>query len=253
MSRDENGHVAVETLGTFVPLVLLMISILSLVNIVTVQARIHYALTQTANTLSMYCYSLEVLGMAEAIMELDEQASRFSNEVGEMLDDVNSVIAGISALQNVRSDGVQSGNSAAPSFSLAEQAAGEPMEFLSILLSYGVDSIKNQLFEELARPLVGRYLSNGEISGNEYLKRAGVVNKRTGSRGLDALEFFRFEALWENTGNSAMLDRNGNVKLTVEYEIDYAFGALPLPFGTLKITQTVVTKGWLSGSGEGYQ
>ncbi|MCL2202230.1 MAG: hypothetical protein FWB75_09715, partial [Oscillospiraceae bacterium] len=59
MKKDDRGHIAVETVCAFIPFVLLVVSILSLVNIVVLQARVHYALTQTAKTLSVYCYTLE--------------------------------------------------------------------------------------------------------------------------------------------------------------------------------------------------
>ena len=54
--------------------------------------------------------------------------------------------------------------------------------------------------------------------------------------------------------DSTLLDEDGNVVLTVRYAIDYTFGALPLPFPDhrLEITQTVKTKAWLGGNGEGY-
>ena len=51
MKRDENGYIVVETIGCFVLFVFLMTSILSLINIVTLQARVHYALTFDWQTL----------------------------------------------------------------------------------------------------------------------------------------------------------------------------------------------------------
>ena len=48
MKRDEGGYIVVETITSFLLFVLLNISILSLINIVTVQSRIHYAVTQAA-------------------------------------------------------------------------------------------------------------------------------------------------------------------------------------------------------------
>ena len=71
------------------------------------------------------------------------------------------------------------------------------------------------------------------MSSDEYLSGVRVVN---------------FEL-----SDCLIVDRNGNVKLTAKYEIEYTFGALKLPFGpTLKVTQTAITKAWLGGSGEGY-
>jgi len=135
---------------------------------------------------------------------------------------------------------------------LGEEAAGDPKAALQLLMNFGLNELRNSVFELLARPLVGRYLANDNTTGDEYLQKAGVVNKKTGAEGLNALEFYKFSNL--GLGNSALIDKDGNVKLTVEYEIMYTFGGLPLPFSpTLRITQTAVTKAWLNGSGEGYK
>jgi hypothetical protein len=89
------------------------------------------------------------------------------------------------------------------------------------------------------------------MTGDAYLRSVNVISSQTGARGLDALEFFQYSNL--GLGNSVLIDKDGNVNLTVEYEVEYKFGALPLPFQpTLRITQTAVTKAWLNGSGRGY-
>jgi len=182
---DEKGYIVVETVGTFVPFMLLVISILSLVNIVTLQARVHYALTQAANTLSMYSYVLEAVGAADKLISLDK------DRVG----DADSMIAAI--------------------------------------ISYAANESRNELCESFVRPLVIKYLANGDMSGDEYLRSIKVTS-------------FEFT-------DSVVIDKNGDVKLSVKYEVGYTFGLLPLPFDpALSITQTAVTKAWLGGSGEGY-
>jgi len=248
---DENGYVVAETIGSFIPFVLLVVSILSLVNIVAVQARIHYAMTQTAGTLSMYCYTLELLGIANDLTTLDSKSQRIIKEADEMRGDIDSVISGISSLSNL-DDVVDSGENVVNRvLEWGEEIADDPNAVVGQLLSYGINELRNKVFEEMARPLMGRYLANEDMSGNEYLTNAGVINKHTGAQGLNALEFYQF-SLFEG-GNSTLIDHNGNVKLVATYEIRYTFGGLPLPFNpTLKLNQTVVTKAWLNGSGEGY-
>ena len=220
---DEGGYVVVETVGTFIPFVLLVVSILSLVNIVTLQARVHNALTQTANTLSMYSYVLKATGASDGLMSLDSKAAATA-------EGLNAVMTGIELLS--KRGGFNSGsfNSA---LSFAEEAAGDPKATIQGFANYGLNELRGIVFEQFARPLVGRYLANGDMSSENYLRSVRVVN----------LEFI----------DCVIIDRNGNVKLTVEYEIEYTFGALRLPFGpTLKVRQTCVTKAWLGGSGEGY-
>ena len=52
--------------------------------------------------------------------------------------------------------------------------------------------------------------------------------------------------------STRLLTSEGDIRIVVSYKIDYSFGALPLPFKDLKVTQEVVTKAWLGGQGEGY-
>ena len=223
MQNDENGYIVVETVGVFIPFVLLVISILSLVNIITLQARVHNALTQAANTLSTYSYVLKATGAADSLMISDSKAAG----TGE---NINSVMDGIAILSGGK--GFDS-DACDRALSAVEEAAGNPKATIQNLTNYGISELRSMASEQLVRPLVGRYLANGEISGNEYLKSVRVVN-------------FDFS-------ECVMIDRNGNIKLTVDYEIEYTFGALRLPFSpTLRVTQTVVTKALLNGSGAGY-
>ena len=255
MIKDENGYIVVETVGTFIPFVLLIVSILSLVNIVALQARIHYALTQAANTLSMYSYALEVMGVANELTALDGKAYKVGKEMNEMRDEINAVLAGINGFSDIRGAAERGEAAAGRAYGWGEEAVADPKGALQLLLNYGVNEIRGQLFEELARPLVGRYLANGDMTGDEYLKSVRVVKTGSGggvcAEGLAALQFHEWSGL--GLGNSVMVDRNGNVVLTVHYEVEYTFGGLKLPFApTLRITQTAVTKAWLNGSGKGY-
>ena len=251
MRTDDSGYIVVETVGAFVPFLLLVISILSLVNIVAVQARVHYAMTQAANTLSVYCYTLEILEMSNNLTALDNKAYKVAGELGSMKSDINAVVTALDSFSGIDRAAASAGDAARRAYGWGEEAAGDPKAALQLLMNYGINELRNQAFEQLARPLVGRYLGNGDMTGDEYLRWARVVNRHTGKTGLDALEFYQARNL--GTGNSVLLDRKGNVKLVVEYEIEYTFGGLPLPFKpTLRVTQTVITKAWLNGSGKGY-
>ena len=201
MYKNENGHIVVETVGTFIPLVLLMISILSLVNIVAVGARMHFALTQTALTLSVYSYLLKDVDMTDT---------------GLRLSDLDSVFSGISKMT--------AGNAVSNSDSLS---------VIDRVTGIIKGEVTGLALDGLIRPVLERYLANGSLSGEEFLKRFGITNL-----GLSS---------------SVFLDSDENIKLTAHYDVDYTFGALPLPFGPkLRVTQTVITKAWQGGSGDGY-
>lgn len=236
MRKNEHGYIVVETVCAFIPFVLLVVSILSLVNIVALQARVHYALTQAAKTLSVYSYVLEITGIANELTTLSNKAYKPTKEAAALRQNVNSLLDGIESLSGI---------------SRGEASLADPQAALGQLMSFTVNDLRSSVFSEMVRPLVGRYLLNGEMTGDEYLRSVRVVNSQTGATGLNALEFYQLRNM--GLGNSELIDKDGNIRLTVEYEVEYRFGVLPLPFRpTLRITQTAVTKAWLNGSGPGY-
>jgi len=250
MKQDENGYIVVETIGSFIMFVLLIVSILSLVNIVTLQSRVHYALTQSANALSMYSYTLHATGIANNLMRMDEISSEAADESRVFKDNLSKVIDGISQLSpsNTATQGEAVANKINGS---GEDEVPSPQKMMQTVLNYGLNEGRSALFEECLKPLVGRYLGNGKISGSEYLEQVNVIG------GLDGLVFHDFTMFDLNAAEpqgSVLIDQNGDIKLLVQYEIEYKFGALPLPFEPkLKVTQTARTKAWLGGRGDGFR
>ena len=256
MEKKKNGYIVVETIASFLLFVFLNISILSLINLVVVQTRIHYALTQAAETLSMYSYVLESMGIADHLVASAEKSEAVVSAGEELVGNINTVI---SSLQNLDIEGLEESTGA-----MAEQAGGfmdtaekNPEEILQGLLNYGVQELSSMALGACVRPLVGWYLTNGEQSGADYLLDAHVIG------GLDGLDFYTRDSVSFDTENSQLtavtdqksrfLDSGENIKLVVQYKVDYTFGALPLPFGELEVTQEVMTKAWLNGYGDGYQ
>jgi len=251
MDKDENGYILAETIGAFIPFLLLVVSILSLVNIVVVQARVHYALTQTANTMAMYSYTLEVMGVANSLTTLDNKANKVAQEVRDMKADIKAVVTGLESFSELREVEEKGKAAIERGFSWAEMFVSDPKNVLQLLMNYTVNELRNQAFEMLVRPMVGRYLANGSFSGDEYLCLAGVINRDLSEEGLSTLNFYDSDRA--GLGNSCLIDKDGNIRLVVTYEIEYTFGGLHLPFRpTIRITQEVITKAWLNGSGKGY-
>lgn len=242
MTKDENGYIVLETISAFLLFTLLIIAILSIISIVTVQARIHYALTQTCETVSMYSYVLDLTGAASHIQNNSAKAGKVQGEKDKFESNVNGLLDGIKGL-----DPDQIGEKGEAILNqvddVAGKAAADPKNFIQHLLNYGLNQAGSQAFELLVRPLVGRYLTNGELSGDQYLRNYGVID------GLAGLDFSQLGG-----HNSELLNADGNVKIVVQYDVEYSFGALILPFDEpkLHITQEVMTKAWLGGEGKGY-
>lgn len=250
MGKDERGYIVVETIGSFLLFVLLVLSILSLINIVAVQARIHYALTQAAQTISMYSYTLDVIGVADAVANNAAQAERVEQESDEFKENLSQLLDGLESL-DIAEIGSSGEALADQTGGWASDIASDPESSIQALLNYALRESGNAVFGDLVRPLVGHYLSNGSMSGEEYLQAAHIIG------GLEGLEFGGVGLLDPDEmegDDSTLLTSDRDVKIVVQYDIDYSFGALMLPFGEpkLHVTQEVRTKAWLGGKGEGY-
>ena len=81
MRQDQRGYIVVETIGSFLLFTLLIVSILTMINIVTVQARVHAALTQACETVSMYSYVLDLTGAASHIQNNSAKAGKVQGQV----------------------------------------------------------------------------------------------------------------------------------------------------------------------------
>lgn len=259
MGKDQRGYIVVETIGAFLLFVFLNISILSLINIVVVQSRVHYALTQSAQTLSMYTYALEATGVAKHIVASSDRADKVAQSSDEMVANVNKLIA---ALEDWDADGFTNAANDIynQSYGIAERIVDDPKGVLQNLLNFGLSKGGSFALGECVRPLMGWYLRGKAGSGEKFLEDYHVVD------GLNGLTFYTMDTIGYNNvtkrftsgskNDSLLIDKNENLCLVVQYDIDYAFGALPLPDefgGKLHVTQMVTTKTWLNGHGEGYQ
>ena len=246
MKDDQRGHIVVETATTFVLFVFFVVSILSMINVVVVQARIHYAVSQAAVAVSMYDYTLSAAGLDDEFVTIVKQADEFEQDVNTFQNNINTVLDTLTSLTKGDVSGVDYAGTKAAGSAAYDQATvwvdttvNNPEAMIRTLLGYGLTTGAEKGFELLIRPIVGRYLTNGSQTADEYLRGMKVID------GLDGLDF-------DHTYDSIFLDGNGDVEISVHYAIDFDLGALPLPFDALQVNQTVKTKAWLGGSGEGY-
>ena len=240
MAKHEEGYIVVEAVGAFMLFTFMIVSILSLIGIVTVQARVHYALTQACETVSMYGYILDLTGAASHIQNNSAKAASVQDKKDKFEENLEGLLNGI---EEIDADQIGEKGEALVNQVMdeTENMLDDPEKMVKLLLNYGLDQAGSELFEPLVRSLIGRYLANGRLDGNQYLLNYGVVD------GLGGLEFSRLGG-----HNSELLNGDGNVKLVVQYDVKYQFGALPMPFDRLHVTQEVMTKAWLGGEGKGY-
>jgi hypothetical protein len=219
----------------------------------------HFALTQAANTISMYGYTLAATGLDTPLVNLDGGAEKVRGEATASIDEINEVLRKINEHDILGI--VKSAGTATDRFiGWADSTIDNPKQAIQLLVQYALGQGESALLELLLRPLVEHYLANGEMSGAEYLDSFRIITP---------LEFYDFTlpkyipaAPGQKVGSvttvpfndSILLNKDGNVWITVRYDVEYSFMGLPLPFEPkLGIVQSVMTKMWRSGSGDGYE
>lgn len=235
MRKNEDGYIVVETTLAFVLFVFLVVSILSLVNIVTVQTRVHYALTQTANELSMYSYVIDALGLTSDIKGLDKTGQEVQKEIDDVINDLNTIENSVTTMPSDTTEFFDNLDALLDAVnSLSGKAQGvikDPKGTFIKVVRYGLDASKNYAMQELViRPMMEKYLANGEQSADEFLSGYGINDE------IDL-------------GKSVFIDSDGDITVVASYEIDYTFGLLPLPFTQIHVEQTAKTRAWLGGAG----
>ncbi|MDL2234029.1 hypothetical protein LJC63_10705 [Ruminococcaceae bacterium OttesenSCG-928-L11] len=229
LGRDEQGYIVVETVGGFTLFILLITSILMLVNIVSVQNRVHYAVTQTAQEISMYCYALEVTGVADKLIGYSETADKVRGEISGFKDSLEGVIGGIENLSpaDVTKSAEEGG----------DQLDGwiqNPKQTLMEFLQLGADELKTFAFRNLSEMLFKKYIVSEGVSYEQFQTNWGII---------DGFDF----------SGTQFLAQSEDIEIVVTYKVDYTFGALPLPFTELTISHTAKTRAWLGGDGETYE
>lgn len=236
MRKDQGGYIVVETIGAFLLFTLLVVSILSLINIVTVQTRIHYALTQTANELSMYSYVIDALGLSADIKALDETGQKVQGEIDGVRKDLDTIKNGLTTPPRSTTQFFDDLDAVVDAVgSLGGTAQGilqDPKGTFVDVVRYGLDTAKNHMMQKyVIRPMLAKYLENGGQDANSFLIGAGIEG------GLDGILL----------DQSKFIDTAGDITIVASYTIDYTFGALPLPFAKIQVEQTAKTKAWLGG------
>ena len=225
MLRNEKGSIVVETMLSFTLFVLLCWCILAIIIMTTLQTRVHYALTQTAVELSVYAYVIKALGFADNV----EAASAGHAEAVEMFSNISTIIDNLD---------IQGG------FEFVGDVASDPRAYLTRIVQYAAIEASHEL---IVRPIFFKYLDLGGMGAEAYLQSHRVVPGGTGliagMLGNDLIDF-----------SGSYIVRNGNTRIVATYRVDFTFGFLPMPenMRTLEITQSVMTKAWLGGYGEGF-
>lgn len=254
--RDESGSVTVEATISLSAFMFAIVTILTIVNICVVQAKMSIAVNATAKELSHYSYLYSLTGIPGSQAKIGEAAGQTEEKINGVLSDVNTVFTEI---QNIGKDdreeaqditGMLNGlkgsydNISEAGGSLKEQLEelakdpkGVAMGLVKIAATDGWNLATSRLIAApLSKGLCKKNLvseKNGDIEA--YLKHLGVVPDANGSY-LDGLDFSK---------STLFPDGSNEIRVTVSYDVK-VIALLPIDF-SFHFTQTAVTHGWLSG------
>lgn len=257
--KAEKGAITVEATISLSAFMFAIVTILSIINICTVQAKIGVAINTTAKELSQYCYLYSLTGFAESEAKLRENGVEDTQElnaimgnIGTVFDeiqnlgegnpqsdiDVDTIMADveskIGSVENIEAAGSAIGNSLE---TIAEDPKSLIMGMAKMLASDGLELAKSKIIAApLSKGLCKKHLVNSSESDVEaYLKSLGIVPGADGKY-LSGLDFSE-STLFPYGSNEITVSVNYKVKVIPLLPIDFEY----------EFRQTAITNGWLAG------
>lgn len=258
-AKNELGSVTIEATLSLSAFMFTIVTILTIINICIIQAKMSNAINTTAKEISQYSYLYALTGLNNSQADLAAAGKENVLPINHVINDVGSVYdemqklggsaTGISSdpkdisakwdeivgtLENLKGSGTAL---ASDIEAIAENPKGIIFGIAKLAGSKAMDTVKSKLImESLARAMCKKHLVNTK-GGNvdTYLKFLGVVPDATGSyyKGLD----FDGSTLFPNGTNI--------IKVCISYDVK-VIALLPIDF-SFHFEQTAVTHGWLAG------
>ncbi len=257
--KSESGSVTIEATISLTAFMFAIVTLLTIVNICMIQARMSVAINTTAKELSQYSYLYSLTGFNKSEAELAQAAKDGTESIDSIMSDVNTVFneienlgnTGNSSLDNI-SDISNAWNSAVGSAeniknagsslkSTIEEIAKDPKQLMfgiaKMAASESLNLAKSRLIAApLSKALCKKHLvssDGGDVDA--YLKQLGVVPAGNGSY-IDGLDFSN-STIFPYGSNEITVDVSYDVKVISLLPIDFKF----------HFHQKAVTHGWLSG------
>lgn len=265
----ERGSVTIEATISLSAFMFAIVTLLTVINICMVQAKMSIAINATAKEISQYSYLYALTGLHRSHGAISEGAEGTSEDLNEIIGSVNVVFTEIQNIGTGGESGENIGELAAEGrlepddlstfFSNAEgsienieEAGGQLKETISrmaedpkgvafglakILASDGWDwAMSNLIAAPISKALCKKNLvaeKGGDVES--YLKFLGVRPAANGSY-LDGLDF----------SQSKLFPKGSNeICVNVSYDVN-VIALLPINFA-FHFNQTAITHGWLNG------
>lgn len=255
------GSVSIEATISLTAFIFAIITILTMVNICFVQAKMAVAIHSAAKEISQYSYIYSLTGFNESTAELAKGAAGTKKDVSEGIKNVNTVFNEIQKIGKTAkstditdpdavmkswdeiSKSIDNGTSSAQEVEKKiSEMASDPKQLIigmaKLLASEGLEVAKSKLIAApISKQLVKKHLKSSKGDNAErFLKNLQVVPAANGSY-IDGLDF----------GDSTLFPYGSNeIRIVVRYKVRI-IPLLPIK-KEFSFTQTAVTHGWLGGS-----
>ena len=269
------GMVSVEVIISFTCFILVVCGIIYFTNIFIVHNKVQFALNSTAHEIATYTYFYQALGARAVEKKVQDDLGKYGekvddtvsqvadtvNEISGLYDNTNSLFNDaqtitldsdyISQIENDINNIKQSGNDAMESGKVSTQKIqglfedpnGTIVGIIYMITSGVSHELKSYMATVAAEAMTEKYLRQGNLSADEFLRRYGVQG---GYEGLDfsGSTIFCDEKEDEDTyGDFRMID------LVVEYDIHIGFLGLIRPNPTVHMVQRVSVSAWVGDNG----
>ncbi len=271
LRKDESGAAAIEAvLGlTFFMLSVLAIMMMSMV--IRVEAKMQYALDQTARELATDYYLLDAVGVAQftsgkstngANQTLEEANSLINNVIdfsGNVEDTAGSIQATMdSGINGVTMDQIQAvGTNAEQCASLAKQIGqnlknigDDPAAQVKAIVNVFAHTLGNKVLSyyvapQLCRMIVPKYIASTSDATDKWLASVGVMYEGVDENivGLDAIDFSK----------STLLTDGRTIELIAIYPIDLKRLTFGMIDSQIVLRQTATTAAWVVPNGDTLQ
>lgn len=257
--KSECGSVTIEATISLSAFMFAMVTLLTIVNVCIVQARVSYAINTTAKEISQYSYLYALTGLNESQSELAEAGKNDTASVNQLFSDINTVY---SEIENLNADSDAEGNNGSKVEDIAakwesiagnlkdggtaiaadiEEIADDPKQIIfgvaKLAGNEAMDLAKSKLImEPLAKAMCKKHLvSTKGGSVDTYLHSLGVVPNASGSY-YGGIDF---------NGSTLFPDGSNEIKVCASYDVK-VIALLPIDF-SFHFEQSAVTHGWLAG------
>lgn len=265
--KKTDGMVTVEVILSFTVFILVVAGIIYFTNIFIIHNKVQFALNSAAHEIATYTYLYQAFGVRDAKKtiqgDLDSYSDNVDDTVGQVADTVNEISKlynnsnklvtdfktveldtdyitqlekDVSTINENAGSAVGSGKASVEKIQgLFNDPSGTVVGIIYMAVDGGSYYVKSLGATLAAQAMCEKYLRQGDLSADQFLKNYGV------EKGYEGLDF---------SGSTMFCDEDYRmIDLVVEYDVHMGFLGLVLPNPKVHMVQRVSVSAWLGDNG----